>query len=300
MSFPSIAAALTEDDGNGSDFSDADHHDEGLPMEVSLRLQAKGSLAAPESPRSKTTEAAEAKLAVAKAKLDAARLERSRSQLVDATAAAAPDDGGAAAGGPAADGADGAAADDDAAADEAPSAADEASSAADSPAAASSDDAAAADDGDGGDAAADGAPRRLRFAIDGDELLGDERTDMLLEQVSNLSENFTADSPRLVDTPTARPKKRKSLAAKALKKAKNGIRHSANAAKEAVTKKAVVARHFKPKLVLGAGAFGAARERSDSTSLQVPRAIVPEQGSTRRERPERSSPVQEGAETSGP
>ena len=31
----------------------------------------------------------------------------------------------------------------------------------------------------------------------GDELLGDERTDMLLEQVSNLSENFTADSPRL-------------------------------------------------------------------------------------------------------
>ena len=46
MSFPSIAAALTEDDGNGSDFSDADHHDEGLPMEVSLRLQAKGSLAA--------------------------------------------------------------------------------------------------------------------------------------------------------------------------------------------------------------------------------------------------------------
>ncbi|KAH8058269.1 ribosomal protein S6 kinase [Aureococcus anophagefferens] len=78
MSFPSIAAALTEDDGNGSDFSDADHHDEGLPMEVSLRLQAKDSLAAPESPRSKTTEAAEAKLAVAKAKLDAARLERSR------------------------------------------------------------------------------------------------------------------------------------------------------------------------------------------------------------------------------
>ncbi|KAH8068825.1 hypothetical protein JL721_6395 [Aureococcus anophagefferens] len=141
MSFPSIAAALTEDDGNGSDFSDADHHDEGLPMEVSLRLQAqaKDSLAAPESPRSKTTEAAEAKLAVAKAKLDAARLERSR---------------------------------------------------------------------------------------------------------------------RLIDTPSARPKKRKSLAAKALKKAKNGIRHSANAAKEAVTKKAVVARHFKPKLVLGAGAFG--------------------------------------------
>ena len=224
---------------------------------------------APTSPKSRTTIAYEAQHAIAKAKLEAAR-ERSRRQLAaaedakeaddtDAGTEAAAEDGGAE---EAADDAEDGGAEDGGADDAAAEAADAAADAADVPDALD----AANEGGDGEDAEEPPPPvveKRARFFLDGDgAAAANNESMMLLEQLTDLpgdldashrGRSYREESARLVDSPTAR-RRRKSLA----KTVKNGIRHSTNLARESILgkKKAVCARHFKPKLILGAGAFG--------------------------------------------